>query len=72
MTLLLGIGAAAIVLVGLVALFYYYFDAPSIDEEEEHDIEEETPAERAEILAERREKIEEAKIDDLKKMYAEE
>ena len=65
-------GAAAVVLVGLVALFYYYFDAPSIDEEEEHDIEGETPGERAAILAKRREQIEEKKLEDLKNMYAEE
>ena len=65
-------GAAAVVLVGLVALFYYYFDAPSIDEEEEEDIEEESLSERAEVLAKHREEIEEAKLEGHKKMYAEE
>ncbi len=68
MTLWLAFAAACIALIALVALYYYFFDAPSIEEEEEEAIEDETSGERARVLADRRRRIEEDKIDQIENM----
>jgi uncharacterized membrane protein len=69
---LVGILIAAVVLAVLVALYYYLFDSPNIDDEEEAITDEETDVERAQVLAKHREAIEEEKIDELKNLYSEE
>lgn len=67
---LLAILAACAVLIGVIVLYYHYFDPMHIDEEEEQSVEKETESERIETLAKREREIEEAKIEGVTHLYS--
>ena len=58
-------------MVGIVVLYYHYFDPMHIEEEEEQNIEAENPTERARVIAKHEEAIEEQKIEEVAEMYSE-
>ena len=68
---LLGILLAAAILVGIVVLYYHYFDPMHIEEEADEEIGKEDAVERARVIAKHQEEIEEQKIEETADMYSE-
>jgi len=60
----LGILGACAVLLGVIAIYYFYFDPVHIDEEARNELGEESPEERRRILSEHQKRIEEQRLED--------